>query len=133
MPRQYPILRQIRTQFIFVFVIALLALFASQSHAREPADTDTYPPIDSDLAVHHVPDSHVYYVLGKPAVPAQENAGHTSNAGFVVTDDGVLVFDALGTPSLGLALLHTIRNVTDKPIKYVVASHYHADHIYGLQ
>jgi len=44
-----------------------------------------------------------------------------------------VVFDALGTPSLGWALLQQIRSVTDKPIRYVVLSHYHADHIYGLQ
>jgi glyoxylase-like metal-dependent hydrolase (beta-lactamase superfamily II) len=43
------------------------------------------------------------------------------------------VFDALGTPSLGWALLEAIRKVTDKPVRYVVLSHYHADHIYGLQ
>ena len=44
-----------------------------------------------------------------------------------------MVFDALGTPSLGWALLQQIRKVTDKKIRYVIASHYHADHIYGLQ
>jgi len=61
------------------------------------------------------------------------NEGHTSNAGFVVTEAGVVVFDALGTPALGYRMLQRIREVTDKPIKYVVVSHYHADHIYGLQ
>ena len=44
-----------------------------------------------------------------------------------------MVFDALGTPSLGWALLQEIRKVTDRKIRYVIASHYHADHIYGLQ
>jgi glyoxylase-like metal-dependent hydrolase (beta-lactamase superfamily II) len=44
-----------------------------------------------------------------------------------------VVFDALGTPSHGWALLQQIRKVTDKKVRYVVASHYHADHIYGLQ
>ena len=75
---------------------------------------------------------HVYYVMGKAGI-ATDNEGFISNAGFVVTDDGVVVFDALGTPSLAAALLERIRKITDKPIKYVVMSHYHADHIYGLQ
>jgi glyoxylase-like metal-dependent hydrolase (beta-lactamase superfamily II) len=66
-------------------------------------------------------------------VPSAANAGHTSNAGFVITDEGVVVFDALGTPSLGHALLGKIRGLTGKPVKHVVLSHYHADHIYGLQ
>ena len=52
---------------------------------------------------------------------------------YVVTSEGVVVFDALGTPSLGWALLQDIRKRTDKKIRYVIASHYHADHIYGLQ
>lgn len=75
----------------------------------------------------------IYYSIGTPGIPGKANEGNTSNAGFVVTPDGVVVFDALGTPSLGWALLGRIREVTDKPIRYVVVSHYHADHIYGLQ
>ena len=74
-----------------------------------------------------------YYSVGNPGIPGKENEGNTSNAGFVVTSDGVVVFDALGTPSLGWALLQEIRKVTGKKIRYVVLSHYHADHIYGLQ
>jgi glyoxylase-like metal-dependent hydrolase (beta-lactamase superfamily II) len=56
-----------------------------------------------------------------------------SNAGFVVSDAGVVVFDALGTPALGEAMVAAIRKVTPQPIVRVVVSHYHADHIYGLQ
>ena len=83
--------------------------------------------------MQQVPGAPIHYALGHPGVPSAANQGHTSNAGFVVTDEGVVVFDALGTPSLGRALLRKIRGVTDKPVKFVVASHYHADHIYGLQ
>jgi glyoxylase-like metal-dependent hydrolase (beta-lactamase superfamily II) len=92
-----------------------------------------YPPIDEPLHVRHVTGTNVYYVLGHPAVPAQRNEGFTSNAGFVVTKAGTVVFDTLGTPSLGFALLQAIRKTTDQPVRYVILSHYHADHIYGLQ
>jgi glyoxylase-like metal-dependent hydrolase (beta-lactamase superfamily II) len=64
---------------------------------------------------------------------ATENEGFISNAGFVVTDAGVVVFDSLGSPSLAWALRQKIRAVTDQPVVKVVLSHYHADHIYGLQ
>ncbi|HET8609953.1 MAG TPA: MBL fold metallo-hydrolase [Burkholderiales bacterium] len=94
---------------------------------------DPYPPIDEPLHVQRVAGTDVYYVLGHPAVPAQRNEGFTSNAGFVVTKAGTVVFDTLGTPSLGYALLQAIRKTTDQPIRYVILSHYHADHIYGLQ
>ena len=75
---------------------------------------------------------HVYYVEGIPGV-ATDNQGFISNAGFVITDEGVVIFDSLGTPSLAAKLVKKIRQITDKPIKRVVVSHYHADHIYGLQ
>ncbi len=75
----------------------------------------------------------VYYIQGNSGIPSQANRGHTSNAGFVVTKDGVVVFDALGTPVLGTELADAIRKVTPLPIRRVIVSHYHADHIYGLQ
>ncbi|HAU20644.1 MAG TPA: MBL fold metallo-hydrolase [Gammaproteobacteria bacterium] len=73
-----------------------------------------------------------YYVPGMSGA-ATEYEGFISNAGFVVTNEGVVVFDALGTPSLAHAMLGEIRKITDQPIKIVVMSHYHADHLYGLQ
>jgi glyoxylase-like metal-dependent hydrolase (beta-lactamase superfamily II) len=98
-----------------------------------PAAAAAYAPLLRDLELQQVPGLPIHYTLGHPGVPSAANQGHTSNAGFVVTDEGVVVFDTLGTPSLGDALLRHIRTVTDKKVAYVVASHYHADHIYGLQ
>jgi glyoxylase-like metal-dependent hydrolase (beta-lactamase superfamily II) len=64
---------------------------------------------------------------------ATENEGFISNAGVVVTDAGVVVIDALGTPSLAQLLMEQIRQVSDKPVVKVIVTHYHADHILGLQ
>jgi glyoxylase-like metal-dependent hydrolase (beta-lactamase superfamily II) len=75
----------------------------------------------------------VYYFEGEPAVASSANRAFNSNASFVVTDDGVVVFDALGTPALGAAMKAAIASVTSQPIRLVVLSHYHADHFYGLQ
>lgn len=74
----------------------------------------------------------VYYVQGQPGLASAANEGFNSNAGFVITDEGVVVVDALGTIPLGEALVKAIRKVTDKPIRRVVVTHYHADHFYGL-
>jgi glyoxylase-like metal-dependent hydrolase (beta-lactamase superfamily II) len=54
-----------------------------------------------------------------------------SNAAFLVTDEGVLVIDARTHPRLGQDLIDRIRKVTDKPIKWLVNSHFHGDHHYG--
>jgi len=75
----------------------------------------------------------VYYFEGEPAVASSANRGFNSNAAFVVTNDGVVVFDALGTPALGAAMKAAIAGVTKQPIRLVILSHFHADHFYGLQ
>jgi len=76
---------------------------------------------------------HVYFFHGQSGMASASNKGFMSNAGFVVTDDSVIVFDALGTPALGEAMLAAIKKITPKPVRRVIVSHYHADHIYGLQ
>src|SRR5512139_3435260 len=76
---------------------------------------------------------HGWFFQGEPGMASAANRGFMSNAGFVVTREGVVVFDALGTPVLGAAMVAAIRKVTSQPIRRVIVSHYHADHVYGLQ
>lgn len=90
-----------------------------------------YPPIKSVVAPIKVTE-RVYYVQGQPGVASAANEGYNSNAGFVVTGEGVVVIDALGTPALGAALREAIGRVTREPIRRVILTHYHADHFYGL-
>ncbi|EDP76446.1 MBL fold metallo-hydrolase [Hydrogenivirga sp. 128-5-R1-1] len=73
----------------------------------------------------------VYGVFGVYEQVNYENRGFISNAYFVVTDEGVFVFDTLTTYKLGKELVETIRNVSRKPIRFAVVSHYHTDHFYG--
>jgi glyoxylase-like metal-dependent hydrolase (beta-lactamase superfamily II) len=53
------------------------------------------------------------------------------NSGVVIGDDAVLVIDTTATPAMAEALISHIRAITDKPIKYVVLSHYHAVRVLG--
>jgi len=76
---------------------------------------------------------HVWFFQGESGAASAANKGFMSNAGFVVTADGVVAFDALGTPALGRAMIAAIGLVTQQPIRRVIVSHYHADHVYGLQ
>lgn len=106
--------------------LSILSFISSSLFADEK-----YVPSSVDMAVKKVSE-HVYYVEGIPGI-ATDNEGFISNAGFVVTSEGVVVFDSLGTPSLAHKLIQKIKTVTQQPIKKVVVSHFHADHIYGLQ
>jgi glyoxylase-like metal-dependent hydrolase (beta-lactamase superfamily II) len=88
----------------------------------------------ADTAMHAIQVAdRVWYVQGEAALGSAKNRNFISNAGFVVTDDGVVVIDALGSPALAEELIAEVRKVTAQPIRYVIVTHYHADHIYGLQ
>jgi glyoxylase-like metal-dependent hydrolase (beta-lactamase superfamily II) len=75
----------------------------------------------------------VWLVQGLSALGSAANRNFISNAAFVVTPAGVLVVDALGSPALAEELLAAIARITPQPVKTLVVTHYHADHIYGLQ
>lgn len=53
------------------------------------------------------------------------------NTGVIIGDDSVMIIDAQATPRLANKVVEHIRTVTDKPIKYVVLSHYHAVRVLG--
>src|ERR1700678_44327 len=53
------------------------------------------------------------------------------NSAIIVGDDGCIVFDAQATPAMADKVIERVRTVTDKPIKYVVLSHYHAVRVLG--
>jgi len=98
-----------------------LALWASGLAAAQP-------PMAAQAVV-----PGVYYVQGATALGSAANQNFISNAGFVETADSVVLIDALGSPALAERLVQEIRRITPKPISHVILTHYHADHIYGLQ
>ena len=53
------------------------------------------------------------------------------NTGVIIGDDGVMVIDTQATPKMAEEVIARVRQVTDKPIKYVVLSHYHAVRVLG--
>lgn len=97
---------------------------------KSPASVK-YASVDVDMVLVQVA-KHSWYVQGMAGI-ATENKGFVSNAGVVITDAGVVIIDALGSPSLAYKLLQQIKTITDQPIVKVITTHYHADHIYGLQ
>lgn len=116
-------------------VLTLLILIAQSMLLQGPvsaAQDDSYQPLSVAVIPEKISE-HVWFVRGLSGMVSRRNEGFNSNAAFVVTDDGVVVFDALGTPVLGMELRRQIQLITDKPVRKVVISHYHSDHFYGLE
>lgn len=88
---------------------------------------------DGPIFIAQQVSASVWYVEGLSALGTPSNQNFISNAAFVITPAGVVVIDALGSPALAERLLAEIKNVTPIPVTHVLVTHYHADHIYGLQ
>lgn len=112
---------------LFRSLIISLALLAnaSVSRAAEAIDRIALNPVQVA--------PHTYFVQGRPEMGNSENQNFISNAGFVITPKGVVVVDALGSPVLAKKLIQEIKKITPQKVVAVIVTHYHADHVYGLQ
>jgi cyclase len=102
-------------------LVAMLALIAGIIFAALPAAAQGNAPPPASAATVKQITSDLYFFFDF----------NGSNSVFLVTDAGVLVIDTRVHPRDGQDLLDRIRKVTDKPIKWVINSHFHGDHTYG--
>jgi len=102
---------RILTLFTLIAVCLMARPVPAQETSARPPDPPTVKQITSDLYFF-------YDYVG-------------ANSVFLVTNDGVLVIDTREHPRLGQDLIARIRKVTDKPIRFVINSHFHGDHTFG--
>jgi uncharacterized sulfatase len=74
-----------------------------------------------------------YLLEGTTEDFSRANGGNIVNAGFIVTGDGVVVFDTGPSALYGTQMRAAIAAITDQPLRLVIASHLHPDHFLGNQ
>src|SRR5438105_14762538 len=104
-------------KFVLTTIFALFVLISSGNGQTRTQD---------DFQLVKVADG-VYAAIAKPGGLA------SGNAGFVIGNDSVLVFDTFLTPVAIEELISEIQTLTKLPIEYAVNSHYHLDHTGGNQ
>jgi cyclase len=110
---------------IFIKFLVILGMFGLMTNSTSAAN------ISFDFSVTPIAENVYSIVSPSLGLPSPENKGWNSNSHFVVTEKGVLLFDTGSSESIGNEIKIAIKSVTDKPVRWVVNSHSHADHWLG--
>jgi len=87
------------------------------------------PPAQPFRIESVAPGDYVHF--GQIAMTTPENAGDIANLGIIVGRDAVAVVDTGGSVEVGQELAAAVHRLTDKPVRYVINTHEHPDHIFG--
>ncbi len=116
----------------FAFALMnLIAAFQFVSASADTPDIEVPPSIADEIGAHTRHFEPRIYRVGKRVYSAV--GWNISNIVMVEGDDGIILVDAGLSPSSSREVLAEFRKITDKPIKAIIYSHFHHDHIDGIR
>jgi glyoxylase-like metal-dependent hydrolase (beta-lactamase superfamily II) len=139
-------LKKLKIKYLLAFLLAAIATVMSITlgHRWSPANAQSQPQVQAQtpsaetsiktvslqnagLQLQEIAQG-IYALVASTDFPPASPALAIANGGIVIGSDGVLVIDPFQTPELGEMMISTVKSLTDKPIKYVLNTHYHSDH-----
>lgn len=142
-------LKKLKIKYLLAFLLAAIATVMSITlgHGWMPANAQSQPQVQAQnpsaetsiktvslqnagLQLQEIAQG-IYALVASTDFPPASPALAIANGGIVIGSDGVLVIDPFQTPELGELMISTVKSLTDKPIKYVLNTHYHFDHTGG--
>ena len=148
-------LKKLRIKYLLVALMAAIATIAiaifpaltmgngllqAQNQPQAPQTLAQGKPLETNLTTLSLQNAGlqlqevaqgIYALVASTDFPPASPTFAICNGGFIIGSDGVLVIDPFQTPELGNLMIAVVKSLTDKPIKYVLNTHYHFDHTGG--
>jgi glyoxylase-like metal-dependent hydrolase (beta-lactamase superfamily II) len=146
-------LKKLKIKYLLAFLLAAIATIMTIliGYGWMPADAQSQKPSQTVLQAQKKPaetsiatvslqnaglqlqevGQGIYALVASTDFPPVNPMVAICNGGFVIGSDGVLVIDPFQTPELAELMISTVKSLTDKPITYVLNTHYHSDHTGG--
>lgn len=119
-----------RISICLSLILAALVAVGCQP-TTPPLETETAPPPGADYEgqafTFHKIQEGIYHAVGTGTLAVG------CNGAIIINPDDVLVVDSHMTPAAAWALLEELKSITSKPVRYVVNTHFHFDHLHGNQ
>jgi glyoxylase-like metal-dependent hydrolase (beta-lactamase superfamily II) len=120
--------KQMKLRVAILWLVPAIMFVASQAISTPAPNYSQAQTVAANFEVQKLAEG-IYAVIRRDPPGLMVDANNV----FIINDDDVIVVDSNGAPAITKEVLAALRKLTDKPVKYVINTHYHDDHIRGNQ